>query len=184
MDDARYIYYQDVKEKKRIARGSQHKVRGGGRKVKMPTDYLTRKEKSALNGELISYNLNSPMKWREFNKMPEDIQEEYITGLVRKYNANASWLGEMFGVGRATVTRWGATHNITFRAMSGKQIRNIKPKWEAFLNAHEWKPEDKPELKPEDKPEAITDIEAPTDIAKLISMLAGTGAKLTIEVIL
>ena len=65
MTDERYTFVQDVKEKKRTARGYHNKVRRGGA-MKLPSDYLTKKERDAMNGECVTISLDRPMKWANF----------------------------------------------------------------------------------------------------------------------
>ena len=81
MDDEKFVFYEDVREKKTISRGSRYKRThaGKGGRVKLPSDYLSNKELKAMNGEVKSYHLNSPMLWSEFKSMPDDIQVLYIT---------------------------------------------------------------------------------------------------------
>lgn len=78
MTDEEYIFRTECAEKKRTARGSFNRLShaGKGGRVKMPSDYMTKKERDKMNGEVQSYNLNSPMKWMQFKRMPDDIQRE------------------------------------------------------------------------------------------------------------
>ena len=78
----------DVMQKAIIARGAAHKNR---RKKQCTTasDYMTTKEKKQLNGEVRYYKMNNPMQWKEFVKMPVDLQINYITEIRKRYNV--SW---------------------------------------------------------------------------------------------
>ena len=107
MTDEKFVFVSDVKEKKRTARGSFNKRThaGKGGKVKFPSDYLSRKELKAMNGEPKTYKLNSPMKWEEFKAMPEDLQIVYITKIREKYNVSDLKLADMFGVTKDKVAR-------------------------------------------------------------------------------
>lgn len=51
-----------------------------------------------MNGEVNSYRLNEPMKWKEFIAMPEDIQRDYINLIRKRFDAPNAALANMFGV--------------------------------------------------------------------------------------
>ena len=42
MRDAEFVFMEDIYDKKKTGRGVYHKVRGGGKYVKMPSDNLSR----------------------------------------------------------------------------------------------------------------------------------------------
>ncbi len=99
MTDEKYIYHKDIAEKKRTARGSFNRLsRTGKSRMKTPSDYLPKKERNKMNGEVKSYNLNAPMSWAEFRAMPKDIQAEYINGLIEKYSPTQTAVAKMLGV--------------------------------------------------------------------------------------
>lgn len=105
MTDEEYVFRSECADRKRVARGSFNKRShaGKGGRVKMPSDYMTKKERDKMNGEVQSYNLNSPMKWAQFKRMPDDIKREYLSTIISKYNPQQKALAEMFGVSRNTV---------------------------------------------------------------------------------
>lgn len=105
MTDEKFLYKQDIREKKITARSARNKRThtGKGGSVRLPSDNLSRKELNAMNGEVKSYRLNEPMSWKEFNEMPDDIKATYIKALQTKFNAPATALGKMFGVSRSAV---------------------------------------------------------------------------------
>lgn len=121
MTDEEYVFRSECADRKRTARGSFNKRThaGKGGKVKMPSDYMTKKERDKMNGEVQSYNLNSPMKWAQFKQMPDDIKREYLSSIISKYNPQQKALAEMFGVNPVTLSakcrelgmsRWGDGH--------------------------------------------------------------------------
>ena len=57
-----------------------------------------------MNGEVQSYNLNSPMKWAQFKKMPDDIKREYINSLIEKFDPQQIAIAEMLGVSTWTLS--------------------------------------------------------------------------------
>lgn len=99
MTDEKYSYIQDVKDKKITARSARNKRthNGKGGSVKLPSDYMTKKEIKAMSGEVKSYRLNEPMNWKEFKAMPDDIKVSYINLIRQKWNAPDSHIGKMMG---------------------------------------------------------------------------------------
>ena len=94
----------DALQKKRIAAGDRHRKRGSkSRKCSLPQDHMTPAQLRRMNGPVKTYNLNQPMRWTEFITMPEDLQKQYLTGLIATYSATNRMLGAMMGVTGATV---------------------------------------------------------------------------------
>lgn len=100
MRDEEFVFQSDVREKKRIAAGAFHKRThaGKGGAVKLPSDFLTRKELNAMNGEVKSYNINSPMTWEEFKALPDDIKIIYIKLLRERFDVPDARIADMLGV--------------------------------------------------------------------------------------
>lgn len=107
MTDEKYSYIQDVKDKKITARSARNKRthNGKGGSVKLPSDYMTKKEIKAMSGEVKSYRLNEPMNWKEFKAMPNDIQVAYIKLLKEKFCVPNNAIEKMFGLGNGTLVR-------------------------------------------------------------------------------
>mgnify|MGYP002522580383 CR=1 FL=1 len=81
----------------------------------MPSDYMTKKERDKMNGEVQSYNLNSPMTWAQFKQMSDDIKREYLNLIISRYNPQQAALAEMFGISRNTVCNMFRELGIPFR---------------------------------------------------------------------
>ncbi len=108
MDDEKYVFFQDVREKK-VTGYSARKQRshcGKGGRVKFPSDYLTKKELKNMSGECKSYRMNSPMKWQEFKAMPKDLQIAYIKAIKDKYNPPIVAIAKMMEIDRANLSRY------------------------------------------------------------------------------
>lgn len=107
MTDEEYIFRTECAEKKRTARGSFNRLPHAGRggRVKMPSDYMTKKERDKMNEEVQSYNLNRPMQWKQFKQMPGDIQREYINSLMEKFDSQQTAIAEMLGVSAGTLNK-------------------------------------------------------------------------------
>ena len=70
----------EIREQTITARSARNRrgVKGKRGAVSLPSDFLTEKQREALNGECKSYKLGSPMQWEQFKEMPTDLQAMYI----------------------------------------------------------------------------------------------------------
>ena len=100
MNDERYVFISDVKERKSVARSarSRRTHNGKGGRVIMPSDHMTRKEWEAMNGDVKSYKLNEPMSYAEFKALPDDIKKIYIKTLRSKFNVPDKHIAQMMDV--------------------------------------------------------------------------------------
>ena len=99
MKDETYVFIHDVKEKGSTARSARNRRThaGKGGRARLPSDNLTKKELEAMNGEMKSYKMNSPITWAEFKEMPDDIQKMYLLGIHNKWNVPYSEIAKMMG---------------------------------------------------------------------------------------
>ena len=206
MTDAEYMFRQTSAERKRNGRGDFNKKRKGGRFVRLPSDNLTAKEKRALNGTVEKYNLNKPVSWAEFKKWPKDLACEYIRRLEEAYNVRTEDLARMMGIGlwsmrqhrkmlgcpahvggkREPVDFVGWSQFITEEDADVRAVLGPAPEVIENLELPEKKEEKTYTIRDacvEHMKEEVKQIDI-HNIATLLQALAGTGAKLTIEVTL
>lgn len=149
MKDETYSYFSDVKTRGQISRSARNRRTHNGKRgrVKFPSDYMTKKEINAMNGEVKSYRLNEPMSWTEFKAMPDDIQFGYIRLLKDKYSAPNSAIEKMFGIGNGTLVRHmkGIGYDVT--SMKGGKFD--REGWMAFVNRIPVKKEEEPVVEEE-----------------------------------
>lgn len=102
MKDEEYLFHTDCRDKKSVARSARSKRTHNGKRgrVKLPSDYMTKKELNAMNGEVKSYRLNEPMSWKEFRAMPDDIKVTYVKLLREKFGVPDSHIAEMMGTSK------------------------------------------------------------------------------------
>lgn len=205
MDDIKKLLAQDTADKKRTARGMHHKVRGGGRIVKMPSDYMTKEEIKKLSSPVSEYKLLYPYNWGEFKKLPDHIQLEVWDAISRAFSMNATAFAKMFGCSVPTVCVWMKQHNKKpygynehihpaekdrfadfCRSRSVEEPTVVLPVVEEETPTEAAPIEKTPavEIPPEVLVETPAEEMNPHGIADLIAALIGTGAKLTIEVVL
>lgn len=112
----------DVLQKKRIASGAKHIKRGSrSKKCTLPSDYLTAKERKGLNGVVETYNLSVPMKWKDFRELPNDLQQEYMDGLLRRYDLRQWMVADMFGISDVTFSLYCKNNGIQWADKSRKK---------------------------------------------------------------
>lgn len=136
MTDEKFLYVSDVAEKKRIARGSHNKRAhaGKGGSVKLPSDFYSRKELQAMNGEVKSYRLNEPMTWVEFKALPDDIKIMYIKALREKFGVTDKKIFEqMYGVSKSHGSKVMKGLGLSVKHYSKDTIFD-KDGWEKWLN--------------------------------------------------
>lgn len=106
---------KENQEKKIIARSAKNKVTHTG--CKLPSDFMTKKEKIAMNGEVITMEMNKPVKYQEFKLWPADLQREYLENLVK-----------IFGVGIDNIGEMMECHYNTFRKfIRSRNLRDVFP---------------------------------------------------------
>lgn len=139
MTDEKYTFVTDVAEKKRIARGAFNKRTHNGKRggVKFPSDYMTKKEKNMMNGEVKSYKINQPVTYKEFKSYPDDIKIEYIQNLRKKFDLPDTAISEMFGLSDHTIGNFCREHGI----QAGRRGKR-KADYEGF---EKWKWQEKTE---------------------------------------
>lgn len=137
MTDEKFLFVTDMHEKKRVARGIHNKRThtGKGGRVRFPSDNLTRKELKAMNGEVKSYNINSPMKWEEFKALPDDIKIIYVKAIRDKFRVSDCEIFRMMGVTQAS----GARH---IKKLGIGLGRNCNPKHPDLEGFRKWASKD------------------------------------------
>lgn len=138
LPDEQWLMIKDSIDKKNIARSSRNKRThcGKGGSVKFPSDYMTKKELKAMNGEVKSYRLNDPMTWKEFKKLPDDIKVAYIKSLREKYAVPDKDLAEAMGINSGSFGK--SMRDLGLGLGKGAAARSSK-KWPGTPKALEFK---------------------------------------------
>lgn len=85
MNDAEYLFRQTEIERKRAGYGDRHKKRQGGRHVRLPSDHRTKKELAAMNGEVKTYKEKPFYTREEFVELPEDLRLKWVNSIINRY---------------------------------------------------------------------------------------------------
>lgn len=126
----------DCLQKKRIARNAHNHVNARRGKCKLPHEYLSAKERKALNGEVKTYNLKGPMPYTTFASMPQDLQDQYVTFLRTEMQATNAMIGEMWGYKASWVSRLlqcHSNHPATGHHICKAARDDRDAKWKEFL---------------------------------------------------
>ena len=179
MPDERYVMISDSIEKKKIARSSHNRKThcGKGGRVKFPSDYLSKKELKAMNGDVKSYNLNRPMTWKEFRSMPQDLQIMYIKKLRNEFGVPDSVLGKAMGVCRSSFSKAMRDLNLSLgksAGATGRQWLNSEKssKFSEYWNKFNKKEDAVEEDSVEEKNEAVEEMDISKEFAQIGTYVA------------
>lgn len=141
MDDIKYEYVTDIKQKKSTARGAKYKNRKH-RGCSLPSDNLTNAQRKKMNGKMQEIDLNRHYTWKELKGFSALIQLDYINNLVRKWNCNNSQLMQALDISansfydiRKRIT--DATGRLFLRGRHNGVYDINLDAWERFLNNEE-----------------------------------------------
>lgn len=129
---------KEQQEQKKTAASAFKKPRRRG--CRMPSDYLTKKQKQALNGEVKQMNIRKPMSYKEFKEMPTDLQGEYLTYLKNTFQANMSDIARMMGTTVNTLSayiHYAKNSGIRVEFPKGGKSKLNCEAWQKFLNCPE-----------------------------------------------
>ena len=162
----------DVLQRKRIASGARHIKKGSrSKKCTLPSDLLTAKQRKELNGTVETYNLNEPKTWRNFKKMPLDIQQEYIDSVQRRFDVRQKPLSEMFGVRATSMCHYFKVNGLRWGDASCELSReDALNAWEQFVGGGKTTPE----FEDTEKREADVPVEEPVRIRSRAEVTKGS----------
>lgn len=107
LPDEQWAMIEDSIEKKNIAHSASHRRTHCGKRggVKLPSDYMTKKEIKSMSSNVVSYNLNRPINWETFKSMPEDLKIEYIKRLRDMFSVPNKVIAQyMFGISKSRLS--------------------------------------------------------------------------------
>ena len=179
LPDEQYVMISDSIEKKKIAHSSHNRKThcGKGGRVKFPSDYLSKKELKAMNGDVKSYSLNKPMTWEEFRSMPQDLQIMYIKKLRNEFGVPDSVLGKAMGVCRSSFSKAMRDLNLSLgksAGATGRQWLNSEKssKFSEYWNKFNKKEDAVEEDSVEEKNEAVEEMDISKEFAQIGTYVA------------
>ena len=174
MPDEQYVMISDSIEKKKIAHSSHNRKThcGKGGRVKFPSDYLSKKELKAMNGDVKSYNLNKPMTWEEFRRMPQDLQIMYIKKLRNEFGVPDIVLSKAMGVCKSSFSKAMRDLNLSLGKSAGatgkKWLNSEKSsKFYEYWNKFNKKEDAVEEDSVEEKNEAVEEMDISKEFAQI-----------------
>ena len=179
MPDEQYVMISDSIEKKKIAHSSHNRKThcGKGGRVKFPSDYLSKKELKAMNGDVKTYNLNRPMTWEEFRSMPQDLQIMYIKKLRNEFGVPDSVLGKAMGICRSSFSKAMRDLNLSLGKGAGATGRQWfgsekSSKFFEYWNKFNKKEDAVEEDSVEEKNEALEEMDISEEFAQIGTYVA------------
>ena len=102
MTDERYSYVEDVKSRKSVARsgGKKGKSRYG---CTLPSDSMSHWAKKRENGDVVIMAPDRPILYDDFKELSEDMQRQYLQGIIDNYGGTTERIAKMWGVSEAKV---------------------------------------------------------------------------------
>ena len=129
MDEIKSAFYSDVKSKSITAHGS-HNIR---RKYDNNKRY-TRKEWKKMNGATYTMNINEFIPFKEFRKLPDAMQKEWIEAQIKKYGVCKTSFAKLWDVDPSTPWKMFKQLGINSPKANAKKekkfLREMKPKAE------------------------------------------------------
>ena len=122
----------DVSQKKKIAHSAKKRV-GNRRGCRLQHDHLTNSQINKLNGEVHTVNINKPITYEEYKRMPDTLAQTYYASLVERFNVGSKKIASMMGIKVGTLTNYNQNHKI--RAVTkGMRTPEQERAWLEFLD--------------------------------------------------
>ena len=100
-----YMLRQDTREKKSAARGARARVSGSKTKYcGLPSDNLTAAQLKRRNGPVLAYNVTKCLSYKEFKRLPDDLQRAYLSTISRVYRVPMLSIAEAMGCSHGTMS--------------------------------------------------------------------------------
>lgn len=129
------FFEEEIREKKRTARGAGARKGGGGSRCGLPSDSLTRKQWEQRNGEVRTWNMDRPVTAAGLLSMPPAVRTRYLAGLAERYGAGLPEAAAMAGMTPEELEQLLGQETPRFRFPRRKQTEEQHRQWAAFLES-------------------------------------------------
>ena len=136
----------DSLQKKRIAKQEKYHNRRK-RGCSLPSDRLTEAQIRKLHGEVTTLDLNRPIDYVEYVKLPKELQEMYYNHLVKEFGVGCPAIAEMMGVGQNALRSHIAREGIKYDRITGKSSKRARERFEQWWGKED--PQDEPQVEQE-----------------------------------
>lgn len=139
--------------KKQVAHSAVRKKNGSrSKRCTLPSDILTNAQRKKLNGKVVTYKMGSPMTWKEYKDLPDDLKKQYLDNLISKYDVGSKQIAEMLGVSCGTLSKNLPTaQGFSFRK-AHRMNRSMLEAWNRFLTGEPEQKEKPAEEAPVENP--------------------------------
>ena len=125
-----------------------------------------------MNGDVKSYNLNKPMTWEEFRRMPQDLQIMYIKKLRNEFGVPDIVLSKSMGVCKSSFSKAMKDLNLSLgksAGATGKQWLNSEKssKFSEYWNKFSKKDESIKEESAKDEAEHVEEASISKEFAQI-----------------
>lgn len=142
MTDEKYAFIETVKERKDMSHGARHVTSKRSRKgCKLPSDYLSAKEKKNMDSAVVSVKKGVPITENEFRWLSEDGKREYLSGMAG-CGFSEKQIAEKTGIGVEVVHRLIEQYHITVEMISEAEVIPEDPHPISYSEFKDLTPED------------------------------------------
>ena len=131
--DEQYEMIKDSREKKSIAASAfkqrTHCGKCGG--VRLPSDFMSKKELKAMNGECVTYHMNEPILWDVFKNWPEEHQKTYVLNVREKFKVPNTALAEAMGTSEYIFRKYAKCLGLC----QGREVSGANRVWHDSMDA-------------------------------------------------
>ncbi len=131
MTDEEYLFRQSILEKRGMVSGAKH-VKGKTKRNGKPKD-MGENKYNKICGNVVQFNLNSPINKATFDTLPNDLKKEYLEKLL-SLNLSNALIGKMFGCSPETARHILEKNNLRNNTKSGRKSKEIENKWKEFFS--------------------------------------------------
>lgn len=162
MTDEKFVFVEDLRDKKDLARSARHRTGQGNRKGKsfaQPSEHYKILRKK--NGEVMEYKIGQPITWEEFKSYPHEMQQKWVDVFVNRFVCGRGGMCIVLGVPSTTIGPYFYKYGLSIPTTKQLTVQKEKA-------IRDWMAESSSgvEEKPEEPVEAIVSEPKPVVVEK------------------